>query len=86
MSDPDAYYVHHLSRYEHFLHEKYGFDVAHNRTRIMSEVAYAGECGNLTISPVHNAVAFIPFYGGLPPNVTKDLRVGSVGQGNSLVR
>lgn len=40
MSDPDAYYVNHLSRYEHFLHEKYGFDVAHNRTRIMSEVAW----------------------------------------------
>jgi hypothetical protein len=30
-------------------------------------------------------IAFIPFYGGLPPGVTKDLTVKSIGQGNSLV-
>lgn len=36
--------------------------------------------------PYHNStIAFIPFYGGRPPNVTSDLKVHSLGQGNSLV-
>lgn len=85
LSDPDAYYVHHMSMYEHYLHQKQGFDVAQNKTLIMSKAAFAGECANLTVSKLKSAISFIPFYGGLPPNVTKDLAVKSIGQGNSLV-
>ena len=85
LGDPDAYYVHHLSRFEHLVHRKSGFDDAQRRTLILSETAMAGECGNLTINPSNDFLALIPFYGGLPPNVTKDLTVKSIGQGNSLV-
>jgi hypothetical protein len=85
ISDPDAYYVHHMSMYEHVLHKAYGFEVAKNKTLIMSRAAFQGECDNLNASLEENFVALIPFYGGLPPNVTKDLSVKSIGQGNSLV-
>lgn len=85
LSDPDAYYVHHMSMYEHYLHQKQGFGVAQNKTLILSKAAFAGECTNLNVSKLRSAISFIPFYGGLPPNVTKDLAVKSIGQGNSLV-
>lgn len=85
MSDPDAFYVHHMSMYEHQIHKKYGFAEAKNKTLIMSKAAFKGECENLKISKTKEYVALIPFYGGLPPGVTKDLTVKSIGQGNSLV-
>jgi hypothetical protein len=88
ISDPDAYYVHHMSMFEHLHHKKYGFEVAKNVTLMMSKAAFRGECGNLTSDGMTNEtnyIALIPFYGGLPPNVTKDLSVKSIGQGNSLV-
>ena len=85
LSDPDSFFVHHMSMYEHLQHKKYGFEVAHNKTIIMSRAAVAGECDNLEVQNVQNVIALIPFYGGLPPNVTKDLSVKSIGQGNSLV-
>lgn len=85
LSDPDAYFVHHMSMYEHFNHKKFGFEVAKNKTLIMSRAAVEGECENLVVSKTKNIVAFIPFFGGLPPGVTKDLTVKSIGQGNSLV-
>jgi len=31
----------------------------------------------------NNYIALIPFYGGLPPNVTATYAVKSIGQGNS---
>ena len=83
--DSDAYYVHHMSRYEHFVHKSDGFEVAKNKTLIMSKAAYEGECANLRVNSHREFLAIIPFYGGLPPNVTKDLTVKSIGQGNSLV-
>jgi len=85
LSDPDAYFVHHMSRFEHIIHKAEGFDVAQNRTLIMSQAAFHGECTNLTINPNRQYLALVAFYGGLPPNVTKDLTVKSLGQGNSLV-
>lgn len=85
LSDPDAYFVHHMSMYEHLLHKKYGFAEAHNKTMIMSKIALQTECTNLSIRPTTQYVSLIPFYGGLPPNVTKELSVKSIGQGNSLV-
>ena len=86
MSDPDAFYVHHMSMFEHLIHKKYGFAEAKNKTLIMSRAAFSGECDNLAITKSKDYVALIPFYGGLPPGVTKDLAVKSIGQGNSLVR
>ncbi len=85
LSDPDAYFVHHMSMYEHFLHKKVGFAIALNKTIVMSQAAFKGECENLHVSERKEYIALIPFYGGLPPNVTKDLSVKSIGQGNSLV-
>jgi len=85
LEDPHAYFVHHLSEYEHALHKSHGFDLARNRTEILSYAAYEGECANVKISSETSIIAFIPFYGGLPPNVTSTMKVRSIGQGNSLV-
>jgi len=87
LSDPDAYYVHHMSMFEHLIHKKQGFQEAQNRTLIMSKSAIIGECGkHLSISKTTEYLALIPFFGGLPPNVTSDFSaVKSIGQGNSLV-
>lgn len=85
VSDPDAYYVHHMSMYEHLQHKKFGFDVAKEKTLTMSQAAFHGECDRINISESREFLAIIPFYGGLPPNVTSDLSVKSIGQGNSLV-
>ena len=85
LSDPDAYFVHHMSMYEHVNHKKFGFEVARNKSLILAQASFRGECQNLNISKRDDYIAFIPFYGGLPPNVTKDLAVKSIGQGNSLV-
>ena len=71
--------------FEHLIHKKYGFAEAKNKTLTLSRAAFKGECGSLVISKSKEYVALIPFYGGLPPGVTKDLTVGSIGQGNSLV-
>ena len=83
--DAELYYVHHLSMYEHLLHKKFGFEVAQNQTLILSQTAMAGECNNLQITPRNGYLALIPFFGGRPPNVTSDLKVKSIGMGNSLV-
>jgi hypothetical protein len=86
MSDPDAFYVHHLSIFEHYIHKRSGFEAAQNATLQLSKAALRGECGSdLRINDVSNSIGLVPFYGGLPPNVTKDLSVKSLGQGNSLV-
>lgn len=87
VSDPDAYFVHHMSMFEHLIHKSSGFESAKLKTNIMSMEAYKGECVyNLSISSTTEYIAFIPFYGGLPPNVTEDFsKVQSLGQGNSLV-
>jgi hypothetical protein len=71
--------------FEHLIHKKYGFEEAKNRTLILSKAALAGECAHLQVSRSKEYLALIPFYGGLPPGVTKDLTVKSIGQGNSLV-
>lgn len=85
LAETDAHYVHHMSMFEHLLHKKHGFEVAKNKTLILSHAAYRGECSNIQVSPHREFLALVPFYGGLPPNVTKDLAVKSLGQGNSLV-
>lgn len=71
--------------FEHVNHKAYGFEVAKNKTLLLSKAAYKGECSNLRVSNRTSYLALIPFYGGLPPGVTADLSVKSIGQGNSLV-
>jgi hypothetical protein len=88
-SDPDSYFVHHMSMYEHLLHKKSSFDIAKQKSEILSNAAFHGECYNLSTTTFNvntmDYLSLIPFYGGLPPNVTRDLKVKSLGQGNSLV-
>ena len=86
VADPDSYYVHHMSMYEHLVHMRESYEVAQNKTSILSYAALKGECEGLNISSSLEYLALIPFYGGRPPNVTTDLKVKSIGQGNSLVR
>jgi len=38
----------------------------------MSKAAMQGECGNLKIRKTKEYLALVPFFGGLPPGVTKD--------------
>eukprot|EP01036_Dinobryon_divergens_P031463 gene31463-40863_t len=95
LSDPDAYFVHHMSMFEHLNHKKYNFSVASRKTVVMSRAAFRGECDGLSVALSQPAglsprgsreyVALVPFFGGLPPDVTADLAVKSIGQGNSLV-
>jgi hypothetical protein len=86
LENPDAYFVHHLSAFEHDLHKSRGFDYAKNQTLKLTNAAVIGECSSLSEKEFPTSmIAFIPFYGGLPPNVTADLTVKSIGQGNSLV-
>lgn len=74
-----------MSMFEHLNHKTHGFAVAKNKTLAMSRAAFAGECDNLVINKSKDYAAFVPFFGGRPPGVTKDLAVKSIGQGNSLV-
>lgn len=87
LADEKAYYVHHMSMFEHFNHKHHGFGVASKRMLTMAEAAYRGECGALNeVNASRSFLGLVPFYGGRPPNVTEDLTVKSLGQGNSLVR
>ena len=91
LEDHTAYFVHHMSMYEHFIHKKHGFKIAENKTTIMSQAAQDGECGSLVVNEDPRFMAFIPFFGGRPPGVqgaadNPNLKVHSIGQGNSLVK
>lgn len=83
--DPDTYFVHHLSQYEHLIHKKHGLSKAKRSTLEMSTAAFNGECSNTTRVGNLSYLALIPFYGGLPPNTDENARVHSRGQGNSLM-
>lgn len=74
-----------MSMYEHLNHKKFGFEVANNKTIKLSLAAFNGECSTLQVSKSKEYMALIPFYGGLPPGVTADFKVSSIGQGNSLL-
>lgn len=99
-TDPENYYVNHMSMYEHWYHKKYSFGEAARQTYLMANRSYHGECMGLWDKDFNNEpgylepmvpskstefLALLPFYGGLPPNVTDDKLVKSLGQGNSLV-
>ena len=88
LDDHNAYYVHHMSMYEHVLHKQQGFETAQNLTTILAQASYEGECAKLSPSTFSRRgyIGLVPFYSGLPPNVTAGLHVKSIGQGNSLVK
>lgn len=131
LEDHTAYFVHHMSYFEHAIHKKEGFAIAENKTLIMSNAAIKvsdqcfpclfrffsylslsiyytsidksilqndlnispsqGECGTLTPNSDPRFMAFIPFFGGRPPGVqgsadNPNLKVHSIGQGNSLIK
>ena len=83
--DSNAYFVHHMSMYEHLIHKKLGITVAKKRTLELSTAAFNGECSNVVEVGDLSYIALIPFYGGLPPNTDENHRVHSIGQGNSLM-
>ena len=81
-----TYYAHHMSMYEHYTRKVYGYEKSENMTAVMADAAMKGECHVDPPRDYHsNSLAIVPFYGGRPPNVTADLKVKSLGQGNSLV-
>lgn len=86
VDDFSMYFVNHLSQFEHESQKAYGYDVAMNLTHEFSIAAANGECNSLNISTRQSLMAFIPFFGGLPPNTTTSHTVKSIGQGNSLAR
>ena len=47
-ADKHAFFVHHLSNYEHVNHAEYGFAQAQNKTAALSSAAFLGECSALT--------------------------------------
>jgi len=49
-ADRHAFFVHHLSNYEHVNHEAYGFDLAQSKTADLSSAAFRGECSAITSS------------------------------------
>jgi len=49
-ADKHAFFVHHLSNYEHVNHAEYGFALAQNKTAALSSAAFLGECSALTSS------------------------------------
>lgn len=67
--------------------KKYGYAKSEEMTSQFSQSAVKAECSGIEHVTSHemNALALVPFYGGRPPEVTADLKVKSLGQGNSLV-
>jgi hypothetical protein len=88
VANPDMYYVNHLSDYEHKLRRlKRNFTYAIEKASILAFNAYSGECPAAP-AVLHNGqshLALIPFFGGLPPNTTSQMKVESLGEGNSVV-
>jgi hypothetical protein len=61
--DPEAYYVHHMSRFEHSVHRSKGLDTAKELTLILSTNAFNNECSDLSDVGDPSYFVIIPFYG-----------------------
>lgn len=84
--DDQSYYVNHLSGYEHEVMNFQNYSFAEEKTHQLSLKAASKECESIDQYKFFNhTLSIIPFYGGRPPMVSEDLRVHSIGQGNSLV-
>lgn len=83
-----SFFVNHMSAFEHATRKKFGYAKSEEMTLMFSNEAVQGECSNIEHQEgyLRSVMAFVPFYGGRPPNVTADLKVKSIGQGNSLVK
>jgi hypothetical protein len=70
------------------IRKKFGYNVSEQMTVEFSRSAVQAECRGVEQVTSHerSTLALVPFFGGRPPNVTADLKVQSLGQGNSLVK
>lgn len=94
-AENDLFYVNHLSGYEHDVKNKENFQISEEKSQILSQMSVKEECSfhnhhfnhlnSHSQSHKFSTLAVIPCYGGRPPQVTSDLKVESIGQGNSLV-
>jgi hypothetical protein len=86
---PKAYFVNHMSAFEHSVRKREGYNKSEEKTLVFSNAAKAGECSAVGTEFDQNTLGILPFYGGRPPGVAADnkgrLKVTSLGQGNSLV-
>jgi hypothetical protein len=62
-TDRVAYYVNHLSEYEHKLTRRSGLKVALVNAKILSSSARDGECRNVSLSPLRGYLVVIPYLG-----------------------
>ena len=88
VSRPDLYYVNHLSEYEHRMRSKtHNVNISITKSAIMSAAAIAHECSTIEYVTDNSIqyLSILPFYGGLPPNTSANLKVNSIGEGNSIV-
>lgn len=84
--DDNQFFVNHLSGYEHLTRKEYGYNISLKNASAISKSAISKECELATSSTAWSSVlAILPFFGGLPPDVSENLEVKSIGQGNSLV-
>ena len=86
--DEELYFVNHLSGYEHEVMRRSAgnFSDTEERALRLSREALAKECSSVASSlPLNSTLSVIPFFSGRPPEVSEDLQVHSIGQGNSLV-
>lgn len=86
--DAEFYFVNHLSGYEHEVMRRSSgnYSESEEKTFRLSCEAVAKECHSIaSSSPLNSTLSVIPFFSGRPPQVSADLQVHSIGQGNSLV-
>jgi hypothetical protein len=86
--DAEFYFVNHLSGYEHEVMRRSSgnYSESEEKTFRLSREAVAKECHSIaSSSPLNSTLSVIPFFSGRPPQVSADLQVHSIGQGNSLV-
>ena len=83
------YFVNHLSGYEHEIKRRQNFQISEEKSFLLSQISVKEECffrtSNFNLQNNFSIIVLIPFYSGRPPQVTSDLKVESIGQGNSLV-
>ena len=65
LSDPDEYFVHHMSDFEHSRHKAYGMSDAEQMAALLAVSAFDGECKNAVASKNKNYIVIMPFFGGV---------------------
>lgn len=84
-----SYHVKHMSAYEHSVaavFKKQRKSIADMNYMIYryARALYLHECTNLVVQNETDAfIALVPFYSGMPPNVTTEDGIGTEGEGHS---